>query len=388
MPDSENAFRRRLAKHREMRSEGVSQETKSTMGWLETIGQISQISLAVVAIFGYFYTVRPIYQKERLAEQVAEYDGIIKKQTPKIAEIEQRLTELQLEREKLTGELQSEREKLTGELQSERARLTGELTNIERQLSLARAEKSKIESQIQFMTFRYRLPDGSPAVTPEQVKTAQILELKRSFVSSLSVSCTLGSLDGVFPPYSYAKADTKDKFWPFTEQEVSTWREYGSKYPMKRAIDCIDSVALSFSQRYGQNNFSAEIRGLRDDAIQYANRVGAEPWTPPAQPEDILQELATKRSAIETELTAELKKVQEQYGDWESTFFPARREIFKHNYIVGKQNAEMQASSKRLSLDYSMETKASGLRKSIQDEVNRLLVSASKGDSKIGSKGT
>jgi hypothetical protein len=367
-PDSENAFRRRLAKHREMRSEAVSKETTSTIRWLETIGQISQISLAVVAIFGYFYTVRPIYQKERLAEQVAEYDGIIKKQTPKIAEIEQRLTALQ-----------HEREQLTVELQSERGRLTGELTNIERQLSVARDEKSKIESQIQFMTFRYRLPDGSPAVTPEQVKTAQNLELKRSFRSSLDI-CSWG-LQGIFSPYSYPNSDAKDKFWPFTEQEVSTWKEYGSKYPLKRATECIDSVAVLFSQRYG-SNFSADIEGLRKDAVQYANRLGTEPWTPPVQPEDILQELATKRSAIETELAAELEKVQEEYGDWKSKFGGSRREIFKHNYYTGKQNAEMQASSKRVSLDYKMQTRANGLRRSVQDEVKRLLASASKSDSK------
>jgi hypothetical protein len=49
---------------------------------------VAQIALAVVAIFGYFYTVLPVYQKERLAEQVAEYEGIIKKQAPKIAEAE------------------------------------------------------------------------------------------------------------------------------------------------------------------------------------------------------------------------------------------------------------------------------------------------------------
>jgi hypothetical protein len=367
-PLIEDAFRRRLAKRRDMRVEAASSsnETAKTPRWLDTIGQISQISLAVVAIFGYFYTVRPIYQKERLAEQVAEYDGIIKKQTPKIAEIEQRLTALQ-----------SERRQLSVELQSQRARLTGELADIEHQLALARAEKTKIESQIQFMIFRYRLPDGSPAVTPEQVKTAQSLELKQSFDSTLVMSCTWGSRDGVFPSYSSAKADVKDKSWPFTEQEMSAWKEYGPKYPLKRAIECIDSVALRYSQSYGKNIFSAEIQALHDDAVQYANRVGAGQWTPPVQPEDILKDLAASRSAVESERAAELKKVEEQYGDWKSTLFPSRREIFKNNYEVGKRNAVMQANSKQLSLEYRMQSKADDLRKSIQDEVKRLIVKGS-----------
>ena len=38
---------------------------------LQNITHISQIVLAIVAIFGYFYTVRPIYQKELLSEQIA-----------------------------------------------------------------------------------------------------------------------------------------------------------------------------------------------------------------------------------------------------------------------------------------------------------------------------
>ena len=342
------------------------QKAKNTTSLLETIGHVSQISLAVVAIFGYFYTVQPIYQKERLAEQVAEYDGIIKKQAPKIAEIaeiEHRLAALQREREQLTGELQHERE-----------RLTGELKNIEHQLSVAREEKSKVESQIQFMTFRYRLPDGRPAVTQEQVETAQHLELKRSFLSSLSISCTLGLGNGIFPSYSYAQEDAKNKFWPFTEQEVSTWKEYGSKYPLKRAIECIDSVALSFTKRYEKTNYSADIESLRKEAVQYAIRAGTKQWTPPVQPADILQELAAKRSAIQTERTAELKKVEEQYGDWESTFGDARREIFKHNYNVGKQNADNQALSKRFSLDQQMQEKANVLRKSIHEEIKRLVI--------------
>lgn len=365
-----NRFQRQLANRRAIQlCPAPSPGATSTGHLLETIGHISQISLAVVAIFGYFYTVLPVYQKERLAEQVAEYEGIIKKQTPKIAETERRL-----------AELQSEREKLASELQKERGRLTQELTNIERQLSVAREQKSKIESQIQYMTFRYQLPDGSPAVTPEQVKTAQILELKRSFLSSLSMSCVFGFGSGIFSS-SYVKEDEKNKFWPFTEKEVSTWKDYGSTYPLKRAIECIDSVASSFLQRYGKDNFSAEIESLRKEATQYANYAGSKPWTPPVQPADLLQELGTKRSAIEAELATELRKVEEQYGDWESTFGESRRAIFKHNYQVGKQNAKSQAISNRLSLNYSMQEKANALRKSINEEIKRLIVSESKGTS-------
>jgi transcriptional regulator with XRE-family HTH domain len=356
-----------MARRKELRKETVaaSEKTKISRGWLDTIGLIAQISLAVVAIFGYFYTVRPIYQKERLAEQVAEYDGIIKKQAPKIAETEQRL-----------AALQREREQLSNQFQNERSRLTAELVGIEKQLVLAREEKSKIEDQIQFMTFRYRLPDGRPAITQEQVRAAQIVDLKRSFLSSLAM-CGFAASDGVFPSYSYADEAEGDKFWPFTEKEISTWKEYGAKFPLKRAKECIDSSAATHTQRYP--DFSADTERLRRDATQNANRLGAELWTPPAQPEDMLKDLAAGRTAIESDRAAAIKKVETEYGDWASTLFPSRREILKHNYFTLKQQAEGDARIKRISLDYDTQRKANAFRQSIQTEVNRLVTDPGKG---------
>lgn len=381
---AENAFQRRKAKRRELLEESADpSRPRKARPLLDTIALVAQISLAVVAIFGYFYTVRPIYQKERLAEQVAEYEGIIREQKPKVAEIERQLAELQRERTELTAKMQRERDQLTAEMQRERARLTSELKGIERELSLALEEKRRIEDQTRFMTYRYRLPDGSPAVTPEQVEVAQKHDLKRSFLSSLSFSCgglTSGVRGGAFLGYSYGRVDEKNKFWPFTDQEISAWNEHGAKYPLKSAIECIDSVAASFPQR--QASLAAFVEGLRKDAVQYANReAAAKPWSPPVQPADIWQELTTRRASIDVERIAELKKVEEEYGNWESTFGD-RRVLFKHNYEVSKQNAEVRARSNKLSLESQMQEKANLLRKSIREEVNRLVVAESRGDAK------
>lgn len=353
-------FQRQLADRRALREPPLAPSVRGPGLTIETVSHIAQIALAIVAIFGYFYTVLPVYQKERLAEQVAEYEGIIKKQAPKIADSERRLAEL--------GQ--------------ERGRLTQELNTVERQLSIARDQKNKIESQLQYMTFRYRLPDGTPATTQQQVKTAQALELRQSFLSSLSMSCTLGLGNDVFPSYSYLKEDDKNKFWPFTEKEMATWKEFGSKYPLKRAIDCIGSVANTFSQRYGKDGPAAEIESLQKEAIQYANTAGMKPWAPPLEPAELLQELTAKRSAIESDMNVELKKVEEQYGDWESVFGDSRRAIFKHNYEVGKQNAKTQALSSRLSLSYAVQKKANTFRESINQEVKRLIISEAKGGSR------
>ncbi|ENC9862109.1 coiled-coil domain-containing protein [Klebsiella variicola] len=40
--------------------------------YLSRISHLSQFVLVAFAIFGYFYTVRPIYQKELLSEEIAK----------------------------------------------------------------------------------------------------------------------------------------------------------------------------------------------------------------------------------------------------------------------------------------------------------------------------
>jgi hypothetical protein len=326
---------------------------------LEVIAQLANIALAVVAIFGYFYTVQPIYQKERLAEQVAQYEGIIKEQAPKVAALEQQLASLQRERQQLSTQFQQDREQLSAELK-----------NIERQLSAARAEKSKIEQQIQFMTYRYRLPDGRPAVTPEQVKMAQEADLKRSFFAYLALEC--GYSDDVFRA-GYARADPKSKSFPFSEKELAAWKEWNVKYPLKRALQCVDAKATEYSRQYGPS-FPGLIEGIRAEATQRANTaVAKQQWVPPLDPPAVVQELATKRAAVEKERLAALKKVEDEYGDWESTFGEARRAIYKHNYVVGKKNAENVAWGALFNLEWEYQKRAADFRKSIETEVGRLL---------------
>lgn len=335
------------------------------MRLLKGASYIAQVAVVIVAIFGYFYTVQPVYQKERLAEQVAEYDGIIRKQAPKIVEMEQQLAGLRKEREQLSATLKREREQLSGELRS-----------IERQLSAARQEKAKIEEQIQFMTFRYRLPDGRPARTHEEVKVAQETDLKRSFLTSLYSKCTFRYGDRNVFSAGYVKRDAKSKFFPFSEKELTIWKESGAKCPLKFALDCIDAVAMDYSKQYGQSYSSGLIDGFRAEAVRQTNAAAATHWSPPLEPLSVIQEIVTKRAAVENERLAALKKVEEEYGDWESVFGEARRAIFKHNYQVGKQNAETNARMSLLNLEWEAQKKADDLRKSINVEIARLLAYA------------
>ena len=347
-PRMTNRFRRQLVNRKA--SQKVTIVAPGTSGTsLSVISHVAQIALAGVAIFGYFYTVLPVYQKERLAEQVAEYEGIIRKQTPKIVEAERRLDELA----------------------RERSRLTQNQKIIEGELSIARAQKDKIEKQIRYMTPRYRLPDGTPATTQHQVKTVLDLEFRRTFFSSIFISCRFTSDRKVFPTYLNLK-DRKSKHWPFTEEEIRVWKEYGSKYPLKIAIDCIDSTAASL-RNSNDSSTASDIEKLRKEAIRYANSAALRSWSPPLEPADLLQELSAKRSTIESDMNTQLRKTQDQYGDWASVVGVYRRTHVKNNYDVGKENARIQALGNRLDLEYQIATRANLLRESINQEVMRLI---------------
>ena len=47
--------------------------------WLARSNSFAQIAVATVAIFGYFYTVIPVYQRELLSEEIAQKQVYINK---------------------------------------------------------------------------------------------------------------------------------------------------------------------------------------------------------------------------------------------------------------------------------------------------------------------
>lgn len=366
----------RSRKHRLRQPQGRSSPTipDRRLSNLETVGVIAQIFLAMVAIFGYFYTVRPIYQKEQLAEQVAEYDSIIRKQTPKIKEIEAQLIELSQERSVLATELERERLRLTTEFQRDRTRMTAELKTLERQVIAAEEAKQKVEKQTEFMTYRYRTPDGAPAVTKEQVRSAQQFNLRRSVLSAISTTCSLHSFKGTFPRYRHTTRDAKNLSWPFTDAELLLWKEHGERIPLRRVTECIDLGVSRFASDPSLVAFASDIENLRTEALKFAERAASsKPWVSPVQPADVPPELASRLTAIQNEQAEELKQVEEKYKGWELSFGD-RRVLLKHNYEVEKRNASTNALSKRWDIEAKVRKKADQLNEAIDDEVKRLTI--------------
>lgn len=201
-----SAFYRRLESRRQVTPNISSKHTYSggVREKIALLGELAQIILVVVAVFGYFYTVRPVYQKDRLEEQVAEFEGLIKEQKPKLEKLVVESNRLRLEKDQLNAE---------------KERLRSEISNVQKEMLLAKAEKKRIEDQTKYMAYMYHLPDGSPATTSAQVLEAQKLQVRKDFARGTLWYCDYFREDDVFPSQYFAnESEEGSEFYPFTKR--------------------------------------------------------------------------------------------------------------------------------------------------------------------------
>ncbi len=101
--------------------------------WVQRISHLSQLGLLILATFGYFYTVRPIYTKSMLEEEIAKKQIEIKEKDNKMIESNKLITIKQQELKKTIDQANS----ATSQLASAKRSLdktSQELATIQRQL--------------------------------------------------------------------------------------------------------------------------------------------------------------------------------------------------------------------------------------------------------------
>jgi len=363
----DSAFYRRLQSRRQATPNISSKETSSS-GWREKVallGELAQIILVVVAVFGYFYTVRPIYQKDRLEEQVAEFEGLIKEQKPK-------LESLVVESNRLRSE--------KNQLNAEKERLISEISKAQKEMLLAKAEKKKIEDQTQYMAYMYHLPDGRPATTSAQVLEVQKLKVRENFARGTLWQCEFRT-DDVFPSQYFAKeSEEGSEFFPFTEKEIELWRKEGTAIPAKRAAKCLEELAVKFEKANASNpQFSGTVKEVVSKLRVNLEVIRAEKWSPPSKPENLISKLKSTIQSARVEKDAEIKKVKAEYGDWESVWGDSKRAIYKNNYEVGLSNAKITEFNKIFTAKWESQGEANKFRKSMDEEVQRLTKKATAG---------
>lgn len=364
----DSAFYRRLESRRQV-PPNISSKQTDTGGVREKLallGELAQIILVVVAVFGYFYTVRPVYQKDRLEEQVAEFEGLIKEQKPK-------LENLVVE----SNRLRSEKDQLN----AEKERLRSEISNVQKEMLLAKAEKKRIEDQTQYMAYMYHLPDGRPATTSVQVLEAQKSKVRENFARGTLWQCEFLRADDVFPSQYFAKeSEEGSEFYPFTKREIELWRKEGAAIPVNRAVKCLETLAVKFEKENTSNpQFAGTVKEVVSKLRVNLEAIRAEKWTPPSKPEDLISKVKSAIQSARVEKDAEIKKVETEYGDWESVWGDSKRAIYKNNYEVGLSNAKVTEWNKINTAKWESQGEANKFRKSMDEEVGRLTKKATTG---------
>lgn len=349
------AFHRRLAIKRNERKGDVDE--KNTESMLAKAAHISQVALVILAAFGYFYTVKPVYQKERLAEEVARSQAVLESQR------------LELEENKT----------LLMEIQEERKALATNLEKLRKDLARSENEKREIEEATAYMTYEYYLPDGTPAKTAAEVKRAVFHKNIQSFTSNLRLSCGMMNLFSkqtvVFPAvrdYNIGKLDEAwSEYYPYTREEVEMWKEHGRKLPNYLAVSCAKQHAEEFlsDKRLSDYPLRGKLKASIEEVVSQVLKYPSNQWKEVEEPNSVINLCKNRRNDIEAAYKEELKTVEDEYADRENAWGASTKEILRHNYKVSKINARYSALSKLWAVEADCRSKAEALG----NEVSRLV---------------
>lgn len=109
--------------------------------YLSRISHLSQFVLVAFAIFGYFYTVRPIYQKELLSEDIAKKEVELKSLKNDLSNSREQLQKKQESQSRLLSDIAALKRQYTiseQELDSINKELTASKNELEKQKKLAK----------------------------------------------------------------------------------------------------------------------------------------------------------------------------------------------------------------------------------------------------------
>lgn len=157
--------------------------------WLSRASNLSQPLLLCLAVFGYFYTVLPVYQKELLSEQIAEKEVELSRLQRTIAATTPTIEGLKAERAALEAQLGSLKDKKQA---------------TERMVAELNVRQSALESKNKEL-------NASRTSLTEEVATVEAAAKAfsmRSYHDSFSGSTTIQYLNGLSDPYGILEAPT------------------------------------------------------------------------------------------------------------------------------------------------------------------------------------
>lgn len=350
---------------------------------------VAQVVLVITAILGYIFTVRPVYQFQRIQERAASYQSRILDLTAEIEKTQVELIDLEGEA-KRARQLSQDVHNELNRVQLEFGGLSEQRDQIQSELASALADKTKVEEQIKFMRFNYVLDDGTPADTTDKVEQAKDERLQKSHESRAQAKRSnfffvlerFGAHFTTLLTGSEFDVDSSIETYPFLMEEFRLWKEHGAEYPRFVAVNTLENAddegrietdvgTMTIGRIKGETS-QEELEKWKDEARQRVD-TNYVVWVPPHDPSELTVQYSAAVKSIEERKLLELESVEKEYGDWVNVRDEQRRIVFEHNYKVGRENARRTALGESFVVESDFRDKANEVRKSVSDEVLRLL---------------
>lgn len=162
--------------------------------WLTRFSKFAQILLVILATFGYFYTVRPIHQKDLLSEKIAEKELELKEQKQRASKITSKLKQALDLYSNSSEELnrirvkEKEENAIVGKLSKQKDALTQVLTKLTTKIKKLQETQNNLSEKNLLLQKAIFNSVGNLVQTKKEFKKAQILK----FTSKVRRSATIG----------------------------------------------------------------------------------------------------------------------------------------------------------------------------------------------------
>jgi len=367
---TQKSFRERLKNNQNNQNNPAEINLVQKSSWDQTLANFSQVAMLIVVIFGYLFTVRPIYLKEKLEEEKAKLELQSLRYRKEISQLQSQVAPLKQERVRL---------------EYDQKKLLSEIAGIEKR-------KEELENQMDFMSFRFLFPDGSPAKTHEQVqevlrlkeveRKANEKEIKRKRLESarqnyffnfkLNTSWRMIMGSEKYPFKLYLDVSRGEKSYPFNQDELRITRD-------KNVGGFIIKVALQSLEQHHKRYVSGDETEYDFDSWKshLSDKLSNSKVTVKNihLVQEIIDEYQKKEETLRLSLERKLKEVDKEFDGWEDTWNSYKKEILRHNYTVSKARAKTEYRSELFKLQNDVSEKANKVRKEVSNSYNALIKS-------------
>lgn len=372
----QNAFLRRRAEVRKSTSRNTepakSHHSSLDREWLRSLSHAAQISLAVTAIIGYVFTVRPIYQKERLAEEVARLEQTSIDKEKEIEASRSQLASLSEEIENMEDQrslIEAQLKDTIAEnqfLAEERISLADNVSQLTRQTERLKQEQADLEQRAQYLAYRLINADGTSADTPDEIVEA----LKRMYLTTVPLDATFSALRDY---NNFTERDSRDYLtdldqreiefgFPFEDDDLEEWNSHDIQLPREIAKRSLLASAahLRLLEQYPEFLNRDQVDRWQSEALSKIQAMEVF-WTLDSTPTTLARQFSKARAAI-------IRAYEDDFAELERTVRLRSKE-----YRFARSEIRQKYSEDLINLTSEYSRRRFDVKRKVRDISNQIL---------------